>query len=79
MIEFLNCQKNSTFGKITLSQYFFLLTGKSGFNIAEKEVEKHIFGFTVAHDITARDWIRKNGGQVLLGKSMDSFCPLGTL
>ena len=51
----------------------------SGFNITENEVEKHIFGFTVAHDVTARDWIRKNGGQVLLGKSMDSFCPLGTL
>jgi 2-keto-4-pentenoate hydratase/2-oxohepta-3-ene-1,7-dioic acid hydratase in catechol pathway len=39
----------------------------------------HVFGFTVAQDITARDWQKKgrNGGQWLLGKSMDDCCPLG--
>jgi 2-keto-4-pentenoate hydratase/2-oxohepta-3-ene-1,7-dioic acid hydratase in catechol pathway len=38
----------------------------------------HVFGFTVAQDITARDWQKgHNGGQWLLGKSMDTFCPLG--
>ena len=38
----------------------------------------YIFGFTVALDVSARDWqIGKNGGQVLLGKAMDGFCPLG--
>ena len=38
----------------------------------------YIFGFTVAHDVTARDWqLKKNGGQWLLGKAMDGFCPIG--
>lgn len=38
-----------------------------------------IFGFCVALDVSARDWQnkQKNGGQVLLGKAMDEFCPLG--
>jgi 2-keto-4-pentenoate hydratase/2-oxohepta-3-ene-1,7-dioic acid hydratase in catechol pathway len=37
----------------------------------------YVFGFTVAHDVSARDWQFKNGGQFLLGKAMDGFCPLG--
>lgn len=37
-----------------------------------------IFGYTVANDISARDFqFKRNGGQFLLGKSMDQFCPLG--
>ena len=38
----------------------------------------YVAGYTVAHDISARDWqLKKNGGQWLLGKTFDSFCPLG--
>ena len=38
----------------------------------------HVAGYTVAHDVSARDWqMRKNGGQWLLGKTFDTFCPLG--
>lgn len=35
-------------------------------------------GFTVANDVSAREWqINRNGNQWLLGKTFDSFCPLG--
>lgn len=40
----------------------------------------YVFGYTVAHDVSARDWQLepgKNGGQWLIGKAMDGFCPLG--
>ncbi|XP_063551609.1 fumarylacetoacetate hydrolase domain-containing protein 2B isoform X1 [Gorilla gorilla gorilla] len=38
----------------------------------------HVAGFTVAHDMSARDWLtRRNGKQWLLGKTFDTFCPLG--
>lgn len=38
----------------------------------------HVAGFTVAHDVSARDWqMEKNGRQWLLGKTFDTFCPLG--
>lgn len=40
----------------------------------------YVFGYTVAHDVSARDWQLepgRNGGQWLIGKAMDGFCPLG--
>ena len=38
----------------------------------------HVAGYAVAHDVSARDWqMKKNGGQWLLGKTFDTFCPLG--
>jgi 2-keto-4-pentenoate hydratase/2-oxohepta-3-ene-1,7-dioic acid hydratase in catechol pathway len=57
-----------------------IVIGKEGKNINESDALDHIFGFTVAHDVSARDWqLKKNGGQWLLGKSMDAFCPIGNL
>lgn len=38
----------------------------------------YVAGYTVAHDVSARDWqMKKNGGQWLLGKTFDTYCPLG--
>ncbi len=38
----------------------------------------HVAGFTVAHDVSARDWqLKKNGGQWLIGKTFDTFAPIG--
>jgi 2-keto-4-pentenoate hydratase/2-oxohepta-3-ene-1,7-dioic acid hydratase in catechol pathway len=39
-----------------------------------------IFGYTIANDVTARDWQRDKalgGGQFARGKSFDGCCPLG--
>ena len=39
---------------------------------------QHVAGYTVAHDVSARDWqMKKNLKQWMLGKCMDTFCPLG--
>ncbi|KAL2728479.1 fumarylacetoacetate hydrolase domain-containing protein 2 isoform X2 [Vespula squamosa] len=56
-----------------------IVIGKRCKAISDKEAEDCIFGFTIAQDITARDWqkSKRNGGQFLLGKGMDTFCPLG--
>uniref|UniRef100_A0A8D1AHF3 Fumarylacetoacetase-like C-terminal domain-containing protein n=1 Tax=Sus scrofa TaxID=9823 RepID=A0A8D1AHF3_PIG len=36
----------------------------------------HVAGFTVAHDVSARDWqMTRNGKQWLLGKTFDTFFP----
>ncbi len=38
----------------------------------------HVAGYMVAHDVSARDWqLHKNGGQWLIGKTFDTFSPLG--
>ena len=45
-----------------------IVIGTSGFQIPKEKAMEHVFGFTVAHDVSARDWkLRKNGGQWLLG------------
>ncbi|KAK9293718.1 hypothetical protein QLX08_011406 [Tetragonisca angustula] len=56
-----------------------IVIGKKCKALDKNEVEDCIFGYTIAQDITARDWqkSKRNGGQFLLGKAMDTFCPLG--
>ena len=55
-----------------------VVIGKKGKNISADNAMEYVLGYTVAHDVSARDWqLRKNGGQWLLGKTMDAFCPLG--
>ncbi|XP_036383477.1 fumarylacetoacetate hydrolase domain-containing protein 2A [Megalops cyprinoides] len=52
--------------------------GRKGKHIKEEEALSYVAGFTVANDVSARDWqMRRNGKQWLLGKTFDSFCPLG--
>ncbi|KAG5895712.1 hypothetical protein JTB14_021404 [Gonioctena quinquepunctata] len=55
-----------------------VVIGKKAKAIRKDQVNDYVFGYTVAQDISARDWQKKrNHGQFLLGKSMDTFCPLG--
>ena len=55
-----------------------VVIGKGGRDIACDEAMRHVAGVTVAHDVSARDWqFERNGGQWLLGKCQDTFCPLG--
>ncbi|XP_027590708.1 fumarylacetoacetate hydrolase domain-containing protein 2-like [Pipra filicauda] len=51
--------------------------GKRGRHIEESAALEHVVGFTVANDVSARDWQLRNGRQWLLGKTFDTFCPLG--
>ncbi|XP_068166720.1 fumarylacetoacetate hydrolase domain-containing protein 2A isoform X2 [Antennarius striatus] len=52
--------------------------GKRGKHIKEEDALSYVAGFTVANDVSARDWqMKRNGKQWLLGKTFDSFCPLG--
>lgn len=55
-----------------------IVIGKDGKNIKKEEAYSHVGGYTIAHDVSARDWqLKKNGGQWLIGKTFDTFCPLG--
>ncbi|KAK4808299.1 hypothetical protein QYF61_020780 [Mycteria americana] len=51
--------------------------GKKGRHIEESSALDHVVGFMVANDVSARDWQMRNGRQWLLGKTFDTFCPLG--
>jgi 2-keto-4-pentenoate hydratase/2-oxohepta-3-ene-1,7-dioic acid hydratase in catechol pathway len=52
--------------------------GIGGKNIPRQAALDHVAGYACGHDVSARDWQHdKPGGQWLLGKSFDSFAPLG--
>lgn len=55
-----------------------IVVGKRGRKIAKEDALEYIAGWTVAHDVSARDWqLKKNGGQWLLGKTPDGYAPIG--
>lgn len=54
-----------------------VIVGVSGKNIAESDAMKHVFGYTIANDISARDIQRRHGQQWFKGKSLDGTCPMG--
>ena len=53
-----------------------VVIGKDGTNITPEQAEDHIFGYTVANDLSARD-LQAGHKQWFKGKSLDGFCPLG--
>jgi 2-keto-4-pentenoate hydratase/2-oxohepta-3-ene-1,7-dioic acid hydratase in catechol pathway len=55
-----------------------VVIGKSGRHIPRERAMDHVFGYCCGNDISARDWQKgKPGGQWLLGKTFDTFAPLG--
>jgi 2-keto-4-pentenoate hydratase/2-oxohepta-3-ene-1,7-dioic acid hydratase in catechol pathway len=42
----------------------------------ESAVLEHVFGYTLLHDVSARD-VQFRNNQITLGKNFDTFCPIG--
>lgn len=53
-----------------------VVIGEGGRWIAAESAERHILGYTIANDVTARD-LQRADGQWTRGKGFDTFCPLG--
>jgi 2-keto-4-pentenoate hydratase/2-oxohepta-3-ene-1,7-dioic acid hydratase in catechol pathway len=55
-----------------------VVIGRGGRHIPRDQALAHVGGYTCANDVSARDWqLGKPGKQWLLGKTFDSFAPLG--
>jgi len=64
--------------KVDYEAELVLVIGKAGRFIPEAQAMDHIAGYTVGHDVSARDWqLEKDGKQWLLGKTFDTFAPIG--
>lgn len=50
--------------------------GKGGKNIRAEDWEQHVLGYTILNDVSARD-VQLATSQWTLGKSFDTFCPMG--
>ena len=53
-----------------------VIMGTEGRNISKEAALDYVWGYTIVNDITARD-LQQRHHQWLLGKSQDSFCPMG--
>ncbi|MCS6835930.1 MAG: fumarylacetoacetate hydrolase family protein [Anaerolineae bacterium] len=53
-----------------------VIIGKGGRDIPEEQAYEHIYGYTIANDVSARD-LQDGDGQWTRAKGLDTFCPLG--
>lgn len=53
-----------------------VVIGKGGKGIRAEEAMGHVWGYTIINDVTARDWQYRHK-QWHMGKSFDTFCPMG--
>ena len=53
-----------------------VVIGVQGKNISKAQAMSHIYGYTIVNDVTARD-VQMRHQQWDLGKSFDTFCPMG--
>ena len=53
-----------------------IIIGRGGKGISEADALQHVWGYTAINDVTARDWQQRHK-QWFLGKSFDTFCPMG--
>jgi 2-keto-4-pentenoate hydratase/2-oxohepta-3-ene-1,7-dioic acid hydratase in catechol pathway len=53
-----------------------VVIGRGGRNIGRAEAMSHVWGYTIVNDVTARD-VQMRHQQWDLGKSFDTFCPMG--
>jgi 2-keto-4-pentenoate hydratase/2-oxohepta-3-ene-1,7-dioic acid hydratase in catechol pathway len=53
-----------------------VIIGKGGRDIASENALNHVFGYVIINDVTARDR-QATHKQWFLGKSLDTFCPMG--
>jgi 2-keto-4-pentenoate hydratase/2-oxohepta-3-ene-1,7-dioic acid hydratase in catechol pathway len=54
-----------------------VIIGRGGIGIAETAAMKHVFGYCVINDVSARDIQRRHGQQWFKGKTLDGHCPMG--
>jgi 2-keto-4-pentenoate hydratase/2-oxohepta-3-ene-1,7-dioic acid hydratase in catechol pathway len=55
-----------------------VVVGRGGRRIKREQAMDHVAGYTVGHDVSARDWqLQKPGKQWTAGKTFDTFAPVG--
>jgi 2-keto-4-pentenoate hydratase/2-oxohepta-3-ene-1,7-dioic acid hydratase in catechol pathway len=64
--------------KVDYEAELVLVIGKTGRHLTKDNALDYLAGYTVGHDVSARDWqLEKDGKQWLAGKTFDTFAPIG--
>jgi 2-keto-4-pentenoate hydratase/2-oxohepta-3-ene-1,7-dioic acid hydratase in catechol pathway len=53
-----------------------IVIGRGGRHIREEDWRAHVFGYTIMHDVSARDF-QMATSQWMMGKTFDTFAPIG--
>jgi len=55
-----------------------IVIGKRGRHVKADAAGGYVAGYTIGHDVSARDWqLKKDGKQWMVGKTFDTFAPCG--
>jgi 2-keto-4-pentenoate hydratase/2-oxohepta-3-ene-1,7-dioic acid hydratase in catechol pathway len=55
-----------------------IVVGKRGRHLTSEQAMEYVAGYTIGHDVSARDWqLKKDGKQWMVGKTFDTFAPTG--
>ena len=64
--------------KVDYEAELAVIIGRAARNVKPEQALDYVLGYTVANDVSARDWQFEWGeGQFSRGKTFDTFCPLG--
>ena len=63
--------------KVDYEAELALVIGKRASKVKEEDAYDYILGYMNCHDVSARDLQLEKGDQWIMGKSLDTFCPLG--
>lgn len=64
--------------KVDYEAELVVVIGSEAKSISASQALSHVYGYSCGHDVSARDWQKgRPGGQWLLGKTFDTFAPLG--
>jgi len=53
-----------------------VVIGKRSFQVSKADAYDHVFGYVIINDVTSRE-LQRLHNQWLIGKSLDTFCPMG--
>lgn len=62
--------------KVTYEGELGVVIGRKGKEIQVEEAMEHVAGYIVLNDFTANDWVQEDV-QLMRGKNLDTFCPMG--
>ena len=67
---------NDPTGTVDYEGELAVVIGEPGFRIAAPDAFAHVYGYTICNDVTSRE-LQSKHQQWFIGKSIDTFCPLG--
>lgn len=70
------CWEKALSEKVDFEAELAVVIGRVTRRVKAEDAFDHVFGYTCANDVTARD-LQESDGQWVRAKSFDTFCPLG--